>query len=153
MKYSALVVLFVTLGSVGSVADAQTQVKTQKPSAVALPPSAHRQLTPIMGFNKNQSVVLQSLKNTRLSFGLRNNATDFRLTPMAAEINSANDLTCPTNKAGLTDGYQVFVYSLSSDAAASLSLFAKADISINDKVLLYYFMWYKDILDTSGANI
>jgi len=59
---------------------------------------------------------------------------------------------CPTNKAGLTDGYQLFTYSLTNDAAASLSFWGKDEIKTSDKVVLYQFAWYKDILNTDGST-
>src|SRR5690606_3463354 len=63
----------------------------------------------------------------------------------------APSVPCPTNKAGLTDGYQLFTYSLTNDAASSLSLWAKAEIKASDKVVLYQFAWYKDLLNADGS--
>lgn len=58
---------------------------------------------------------------------------------------------CPTDKTGLTDGYQLFTYSLTTDAASSLSIWAKGELKASDRVVLYQFAWYKDILNPDGT--
>lgn len=58
---------------------------------------------------------------------------------------------CPTEKSGLTDGYQLFTYSLTNDAAAALSFWGKAEIKASDKVVLYQFAWYKDVLAADAS--
>lgn len=65
----------------------------------------------------------------------------------ASDINKTNSISCPTDKAGLTDGWNLFTYSIDRNAAAMLNLYAKADVSASDKIVLYHFMFYKDIID------
>lgn len=59
---------------------------------------------------------------------------------------------CPPDKAGLTDGFQVFTYSLTNDMAASLAFWGKGELSKSDKVILYQFAWYKDVLAADGST-
>lgn len=59
--------------------------------------------------------------------------------------------TCGAGKASLTDGWQVFAYSLDRNAAIALNLFGTAELAASDKVILYHFTWYNDVLDVDGA--
>ena len=47
-------------------------------------------------------------------------------------------------KNGLSDGFQIFAYSLTRDAAVSMSMWAEADIASSDRVVLYHFAWFRD---------
>lgn len=69
----------------------------------------------------------------------------------AAATAAVNRLTCPTDKAGLTDGFQNFSYSLTNDQAATLSFWGKGELSASDKVVLYQFAWYKDLIADDGS--
>lgn len=63
----------------------------------------------------------------------------------ASDVSQANSITCPTDKNGLTDGWNMFTYSIDRNAAAELNLYAKAEINASDRVVLYHFMFYKDV--------
>lgn len=72
------------------------------------------------------------------------------------QVNNASIMTCPASAAsaaGLTDGWDMFSYSLDRNAAANLNLYASASMSAGDKIVLYQWMWYKDVLGTNGKLI
>lgn len=70
-----------------------------------------------------------------------------------APVTGNSSLSCPSDKNGLTDGWQVFAYTLDRNAAVSLNLYASADLAASDKVILYHYIWYKDLTNDDGKLI
>ena len=64
-----------------------------------------------------------------------------------------SEYTCPSNLAGLTDGWGVFSYWVSNSAAASFNLYAAGELSANDKVMVWHQVYYKDIIDVDGYTV
>lgn len=83
---------------------------------------------------------------------------------MAAPVNAspstiaaATAKTCPnpaTNTNALSDGFDTFIYNLDRNAAINITGgFASGTLNASDRVVLYRFMWYKDLLDSSGKLV
>lgn len=120
--------------------------------SVSLSPSAYCQdiTVPIVGIpitdtSNDKGLQLKALSESgsKLFIG----GAFAEIAAAASEVSKANSITCPINKAGLTDGWNMFTYSIDRNAAAQLNLYAKADVSISDRIVLYHFMFYKDITD------
>lgn len=110
-------------------------------------------LVPVTSFDKNAPVLNPAaLPSNKLKIHPSIFSTETTTLPTGSSTSTALvRSTCPTNKSGLTDGFQVFTYSLTSDMAAALSFWGKSDLSATDKVVLYQFTWYKDILSADGS--
>lgn len=71
--------------------------------------------------------------------------------PTTEQLATVATQTCGAGKASLTDGWQVFAYSLDRNAAIALNLFGTGELSATDKVIIYHFTWYQDVLDADGT--
>jgi hypothetical protein len=110
--------------------------------------NAQNVVVPLVGIEKaGQAPTAEATLKTMNSMGASLLAGDSiqKIQASASDIQAVSQITCPPNKTGLTDGWNMFTYSLDKNAAADLNLYAKAEISASDRVVLYHFMWYKEI--------
>jgi hypothetical protein len=133
------------VGCISSAIPAQAQVVTETavPSGqiplVTLPAQTSQEsgLTPVQLLNEfGKSKALIGVDTELIS-----------VAPTPAQLSSVNALACPPDKAGLTDGWAAFAYSLDANAAVNLKFFAALEVSASDKFILYHFIWYKDLID------
>jgi hypothetical protein len=85
--------------------------------------------------------------------GLNKMATYASSEASTSPVSNPPGVTCPADLAGLTDGFKQFTYSLNRSAAASLNIYGAASLNASDRVVLYQFMFYKDIVDGSGKSV
>lgn len=71
--------------------------------------------------------------------------------PSDQQVTAAAATDCGDSINDLTDGWKIFTYNLDRNAALSLNLFGPMDLAASDKVIVYHFMWYKDVFD--GENV
>jgi len=110
--------------------------------------TAQNLVVPLVGIEKDgqapiADTTLKSMKSTGASLLVGDEFQEIQAS--ASDIQTVSQMTCPPTKAGLTDGWSVFTYSLDRNAAAGLNLYAKAEVSASDRVVLYHFMWHKEI--------
>lgn len=120
-------------------------------------PSVHAQEAPVqvpITATENRQVdtgakaagVLEDLQGAVVGSG----ATAATVQVDTKQMAQTTGLSCPKDKTGLTDGYDMFAYSLDRKAATELQLYGAASLNAGDRVVLYQWMWYKDIQDAAG---
>lgn len=75
------------------------------------------------------------------------------IVPSDQQIVAAAGADCGTSINDLTDGWKIFTYNLDRNAALSLNLFGPMDLTASDKVIVYHFMWYKDVFDEQNILV
>ncbi len=60
---------------------------------------------------------------------------------------TTQELTCPSDLAGLTDGWDIMISRISREYALSLNLFGESSLKVDDTVMLAYYVFYKDLRD------
>lgn len=88
---------------------------------------------------------LLPLKNQQLLPAAQPSSFEKTLQKQVSTLSTMPTISCPQDLAGLTDGWEVFTSQISNKAAASLNYFVEADLSDDDQVILYNFVYYKDI--------
>lgn len=68
-------------------------------------------------------------------------------------LEETKDIKCPTDKNGLEDGWIVFSYQVSRQAAIDLNFFVSAELSADDQVSIFYLAWYKEMFDEEDIKI
>ena len=71
---------------------------------------------------------------------------------LKSALDDANNTACvkPTDLAGLTDGWEVFNYSLKANAAIKLEFWGKHEIKVDDTVYIFNMAFYKACRDENG---
>lgn len=146
MKKAILAALGILFGAMPAHAQQFQSVLTMEPEASTLVPVAQVE----------SDISALGLSAQRLK---ANNAMMFSAGEMMAVLPSERQISlaaateCGSSITDLKDGWKIFAYNLDRNAALALNLFGPMDLSASDKIIVYHFMWYKDIFDSENAIV